>query len=151
MTAPAAVPAATPAKCDFSVTLAADNTFAFNKALLTKSAKANLDNAVIAKLSACASVQSVIITGHADRLGSQSYNQKLSERRAQAVKDYLVGKGVAAQRLNAVGKGAADPVAQCQQKQRSALMPRNCEAASSMRSGERPAARRTASLIPSRG
>ena len=67
--APAAVPAAAPAKCDFSVTLAADNTFAFNKAVLTKSAKANLDNAVIAKLGACASVQSVIITGHADRLG----------------------------------------------------------------------------------
>jgi len=114
--APAAVPAATPAKCDFSVTLAADNTFAFNKALLTKSAKANLDNAVIAKLSACASVQSVIITGHADRLGSQSYNQKLSEKRASAVQAYLAGKGLKAEHIETMGAGKTQPIKSCDDK-----------------------------------
>lgn len=114
--APAAVPAAAPAKCDFSVTLAADNTFAFNKALLTKSAKANLDNAVIAKLGACASVQSVIITGHADRLGSQSYNQKLSEKRASAVQAYLAGKGLKAEHVETMGAGKTQPIKSCDDK-----------------------------------
>ncbi|HQA11758.1 OmpA family protein [Zoogloea sp.] len=114
--APAAVPAAAPAKCDFSVTLAADNTFAFNKAVLTKSAKANLDNAVIAKLGACASVQSVIITGHADRLGSQSYNQKLSEKRASAVQAYLAGKGLKAEHVETMGAGKTQPIKSCDDK-----------------------------------
>ncbi len=114
--APVAVPAAAPAKCDFSVTLAADNTFAFNKALLTKSAKANLDNAVIAKLGACASVQSVIITGHADRLGSQSYNQKLSEKRASAVQAYLAGKGLKAEHVETMGAGKTQPIKSCDDK-----------------------------------
>ena len=114
--APAAVPAAAPAKCDFSVTLAADNTFAFNKAVLTKSANANLDNAVIAKLGACASVQSVIITGHADRLGSQSYNQKLSEKRASAVQAYLAGKGLKAEHVETMGAGKTQPIKSCDDK-----------------------------------
>jgi len=114
--APVAVPAAAPAKCDFSVTLAADNTFAFNKAVLTKSAKANLDNAVIAKLGACASVQSVIITGHADRLGSQSYNQKLSEKRASAVQAYLAGKGLKAEHVETMGAGKTQPIKSCDDK-----------------------------------
>jgi len=114
--APVAVPAAAPAKCDFSVTLAADNTFAFNKAVLTKSAKANLDNAVIAKLGACASVQSVIITGHADRLGSQSYNQKLSEKRASAVQAYLAGKGLKAEHIETMGAGKTQPIKSCDDK-----------------------------------
>jgi len=114
--APAAVPAAAPAKCDFSVTLAADNTFAFNKTVLTKSAKANLDNAVIAKLGACASVQSVIITGHADRLGSQSYNQKLSEKRASAVQAYLAGKGLKAEHVETMGAGKTQPIKSCDDK-----------------------------------
>ena len=114
--APVAVPAAAPAKCDFSVTLAADNTFAFNKAVLTKTAKANLDNAVIAKLGACASVQSVIITGHADRLGSQSYNQKLSEKRASAVQAYLAGKGLKAEHIETMGAGKTQPIKSCDDK-----------------------------------
>ena len=114
--APVAVPATAPAKCDFSVTLAADNTFAFNKAVLTKSAKANLDNAVIAKLGACASVQSVIITGHADRLGSQSYNQKLSEKRASAVQAYLAGKGLKAEHVETMGAGKTQPIKSCDDK-----------------------------------
>jgi OOP family OmpA-OmpF porin len=64
----------------------------------------------------------VVITGYTDRLGSDKYNQKLSERRATAVKDYLVGKGVAANRLKAEGKGKANPVVQCNNKKRADLI-----------------------------
>ena len=77
---------------------------------LTASAKATLDNAVIAKLGNCAAVDTLIITGHTDRLGAQGYNQKLSEKRAAAVKDYLVGKGVEANRVYTEGKGKKQPV-----------------------------------------
>jgi OmpA-OmpF porin, OOP family len=53
----------------------------------------------------------VVIEGHTDSIGSEAYNQRLSERRAMAVKDYLVSQGVAADRLEAVGRGESDPVA----------------------------------------
>ena len=68
------------------------------------------------------SVTNVVITGYADRLGNDKYNQKLSERRANAVKDYLISKGVAANRLNATGKGESNPVVECKEKNRAALV-----------------------------
>lgn len=117
--APAAVAVAAPAaaaKCDFSVNLSADSTFAFNKATLTASAKATLDNAVIAKLGSCAAVDTLIITGHTDRLGSQGYNQKLSEKRADAVKAYLLGKGVKAANVETMGAGKTQPIKGCDDK-----------------------------------
>lgn len=73
-------------------------------------------------LNANSGINNVVITGYADRLGSDKYNQKLSERRANAVKDHLISKGVAANRLNAVGKGEANPVAECNDKNRAALI-----------------------------
>lgn len=51
------------------------------------------------------------ITGHTDRTGSTAYNQKLSEERANAVKTYLEGKGVASDRMTAIGKGETSPIA----------------------------------------
>lgn len=68
------------------------------------------------------SPQKIVITGYTDRLGSEAYNQKLSERRALAVKDYIVSKGVASDRLVAEGKGEADPVVQCDDKNKAALI-----------------------------
>jgi len=53
----------------------------------------------------------VRIEGHTDSIGSDSYNQRLSERRAQAVKAYLVSRGVAASRLTTEGKGESEPIA----------------------------------------
>ena len=64
---------------------------------------------------------SVTITGYTDRLGSDD-NVELSQRRANAVKSYLVGKGVAADRLIAVGKGKVDPIVHCDNSDRSALI-----------------------------
>ncbi|WP_442769600.1 OmpA family protein [Zoogloea ramigera] len=117
--APAAVAAAAPAaaaKCDFSVNLSADSTFAFNKATLTGSAKTTLNNAVIAKLGNCAAVDTLIITGHTDRLGAQGYNQKLSEKRADAVKAYLLAKGVKAANVETMGAGKTQPIKGCDDK-----------------------------------
>jgi len=60
--------------------------------------------------------------GHADRLGSAKYNQRLSERRANAVRDYLIAKGIAPQRLKAYGKGATQPVVTCHNRKRADLI-----------------------------
>ena len=61
-------------------------------------------------------VSHVVISGYTDRIGSDKYNQHLSEQRANAVKDYLVSKNVGAGRLDAVGKGKSDPVVNCTDK-----------------------------------
>jgi OOP family OmpA-OmpF porin len=66
----------------------------------------------------------VVIVGYTDNLGSDAYNQKLSERRALAVKDYMVGRGVDSERLIAEGKGEADPVVVCTDKNKTELI--NC-------------------------
>jgi OOP family OmpA-OmpF porin len=62
------------------------------------------------------------IDGYTDRLGAPAYNQKLSERRATSVKNYLISKGVDANRLEINGKGEADPVVQCTDTKRAALI-----------------------------
>jgi len=62
------------------------------------------------------------VTGHTDRLGSDGYNQKLSERRADAVRNYLVSKGVPKDRIETIGMGEKQPVVQCDQKSMKALI-----------------------------
>jgi OOP family OmpA-OmpF porin len=110
----AAAPApAAPKRCDASVTLQKDETFAFDRYVLTEAAKRRLDTDVIGKLGGCASVEAVVIEGHADRLGSQQYNQKLSERRAESVKAYLVGKGADRAKIETIGMGKTVPAKFC--------------------------------------
>lgn len=111
---PAAKPvAAAPKRCDATVTLQSDELFAFNKAVLTAGARTRLDKDVLSRLAGCATVESVVIEGHTDRLGSQQYNQKLSERRAESVKKYLVSKGVAAGKIETIGMGKTVPAKFC--------------------------------------
>ena len=90
------------------IKLAADALFDFDKATLKSEGMAKLD-----KLAAQASdlkLEVILAVGHTDRLGSASYNQKLSEKRAAAVKQYLVSKGVDAGRVYTEGKGETQPV-----------------------------------------
>jgi OOP family OmpA-OmpF porin len=113
--APAA--AAAPKKCDFSATLKDDQTFAFGKATLNAAAMAQLDKEVLAKLSNCAEVKLILVTGHTDRIGSQQGNQKLSEKRADSVKAYLAKKGVKANiETMGAGKTQAVPGVTCDDK-----------------------------------
>lgn len=113
-TAPTPTPT-TPKRCDFTITLANDETFAFNKATLNSDARKRIDKEVLPKLDKCAKIETVLITGHTDRFGSQQYNQKLSEKRAEAVAAYLKSKGVNAQ-INTLGAGKTQPVKSCSDK-----------------------------------
>lgn len=118
--APAAAKPAAPKKCDFSYTLQNDATFVFNKAVLNATAKEQLDKNVLAKLGGCAQIKVFLVTGHTDRIGSHEYNQNLSEKRAEAVKAYLVSKGaVGADRIETMGAGKtqAIPGVKCDDKQ----------------------------------
>ena len=86
--------------------------FAFAKDVLKDEGKKILDVEVIEKMKAHPEVELVLITGYTDRLGSDQYNQRLSERRANAVKSYIASQGVADNRLHAVGKGEKEPGAE---------------------------------------
>lgn len=122
--APAPAPAAAaPKRCDATITFGTDETFEFNKAVLRKAAMARLDQDVVAKLPQCATVELILVSGYTDRLGSQQYNQKLSERRADAVKAYLVKKGVDAAKIDTMGMGKTLQIKSCPDgKDRKALI-----------------------------
>jgi OOP family OmpA-OmpF porin len=105
---PAPIPVPVPKPAAAKVTLAADALFDFDSDRLRAEGKAKLDD-LVAK-SKQIKLEVVIAVGHADRLGEEKYNQTLSERRAAAVKSYLVGKGIEANRVYAEGKGEKQPV-----------------------------------------
>ena len=104
----AAPPAAAAKPTGDKITIAADALFDFDKATLRPEGKAKLDE-VAAKAKAI-KLEVIIAVGHTDRFGSDAYNQKLSEKRAAAVKAYLVSKGVEANRVYTEGKGKKNPV-----------------------------------------
>lgn len=104
----AAAPLAAPAPVIEKVNLATDVLFPFDSATLLPGGKKKLDE--IAETSQGAEVDRVVIVGHTDRIGSDDYNQQLSERRALAVKEYLAQKGAPEDRVEAEGRGKTDPV-----------------------------------------
>ncbi|MDP3540320.1 MAG: OmpA family protein [Azonexus sp.] len=90
------------------ITVAADALFDFNKAVLRPAGKAKLDE-LVSKAKAI-KLEVILAVGHTDRIGGDAYNQKLSEKRAAAVKEYLVAKGIEANRVYTEGKGEKQPV-----------------------------------------
>ena len=104
---PAAAPK--PAPVAEKVTLAADVLFDFDKSVLKPEGKSKLDD--LANKVKAINLEVVIAIGHTDSIGSDAYNQKLSVRRAESVKAYLVSKGVEPNRIYTEGKGEKQPVA----------------------------------------
>jgi len=113
---PLVPPPTGPAKPAFAkVTIQAETLFDFDKAVVRPDGKEVLDREVVAKMKQYPQVEVLLITGHADRIGSDKYNMKLSERRAQAVKDYLISQGIEASRLETAAKGESEPVVSCKE------------------------------------
>ena len=112
--APAAAPApvAKPAAPNpEKVTTASAVNFDFDRYVIRPDARGKLDD-MVGKLRNV-NLEVIIAVGHADRLGGDAYNMKLSVRRADSVKAYLVSKGVAASRVYTEGKGERQPVKDC--------------------------------------
>ncbi len=110
--APAAPPAAPPAPAtptSEKVTYAADAFFDFDKSTLKPEGRRALDD-LVGKLGSI-NLEVIIAVGHTDSIGTVAYNQRLSVRRAESVKAYLVSKGVEANRIYTEGKGKSQPIA----------------------------------------
>jgi len=110
--APAPAPVAAPAPAPVAaskVTFAADAFFDFDKAVLKPEGKAKLDD-LVSKVKGI-NLEVIIAVGHTDSVGSDAYNQKLSVKRSEAVKAYLVSKGIEKNRVYTEGKGEKQPVA----------------------------------------
>ena len=106
---PAPAPAPAPVPTSEKVSYSADAFFDFDKAVLKPAGKASLDD-LVSKLKDI-NLEVIIAVGHTDSVGTDEYNQKLSVRRAEAVKAYLQSKGVEANRVYTEGKGEKQPVA----------------------------------------
>ena len=106
---PAAPAVVAPVVAATKVTYAADAFFDFNKSVIKPEGKAKLDD-LIGKIQGI-NLEVIIAVGHTDSVGSDAYNQKLSVRRSEAVKAYLVSKGIEKNRVYTEGKGEKQPVA----------------------------------------
>ena len=108
---PTPIVAAPPRPVLEKVTLSSDVLFEFGKAQLRPEGQQKLDE--LAGRIGDANIDEIVAVGHADRIASENYNQKLSEERANAVKVYLIDKGMSAQLVKAEGKGESQPVTEC--------------------------------------
>lgn len=105
----APVAPAAPQVAASKVTYAADAFFDFDKSVLKPEGRAKLDD-LVGKIKGI-NLEVIIAVGHTDSIGSDAYNQRLSVRRAEAVKAYLVTKGIERNRVYTEGKGEKQPVA----------------------------------------
>jgi len=107
--APAALAAPAPAAVPAKMTFATDTFFDFDKSVLKAEGKARLKE--LGEKIKSISLEVVIVVGHTDNVGTDAYNQKLSERRAEAVKAFLISLGIPKSRIYTEGKGESAPAA----------------------------------------
>ena len=107
---PVFVPPPAPVKRTVALTLGADATFDTGKADLKPQGRVKLDDMAAKLRDPSVTMDSMSVIGHTDNVGSASSNQKLSERRAEAVKTYLVGKGLDGAKIRTQGKGLTQPI-----------------------------------------
>ena len=114
--APRALPKPPPEDADLvgvthQATLNARALFEFDKAVLTAGGKAVLDRDLVARKADLGQLRLLVVSGHADRIGSYEYNRRLSEARAHAVRDYLVSRGFRHEAVRTIAYGESRPVA----------------------------------------
>lgn len=114
-----------PLSSSFLQQLSADGLFAFGRASIedfSADGRASLDDIARRVAEAHRPLDVVHVIGHSDRIGNDRANLRLSEQRANAVRDYLVTQGVPADRITAVGRGAVEPVVTCERERGQALV-----------------------------
>lgn len=103
------------------IRLSSDALFDFDRSDLTAQGRDQLSK-LLQQVQSASQIENIRIVGYTDRIGSDSYNQALSQRRAESVRNYLTDGGVAANAIQAEGRGKADPVVQCTDSNRAALI-----------------------------
>lgn len=106
---------------DEPVRLSADALFGFDSAVLTDAGRRSVEG-LLQQVRSASQTQTIQVLGYTDRIGSDSYNMLLSQRRADAVRDALVQGGVPAAAIIAEGRGKSDPLVQCMQGDRQAVI-----------------------------
>lgn len=94
-------------------TLQTEALFAYNKSNLSENGKQKLNDEIIGKMKEYPKDEVVVVTGYTDRIGSETYNMKLSQRRADSVKAYMVDQGIDGSRIETAARGKADPIVSC--------------------------------------
>lgn len=94
-------------------TLQAEVLFAYNKSELSTNGKQRISDEIISKMKEDPQDEVVVVTGYTDRIGSPQYNMKLSQRRADSVKAYMVEQGIDGSRIETSARGEADPIVSC--------------------------------------
>jgi len=95
------------------VTLVWSESFDFNRVQLSPEVRAKIDSDVMPKLKDFAEIRYINVNGHSDLLGSPTYNQQLSEKRAEVVRAYLVAQGASAEKIEVFGYGKTLPITSC--------------------------------------
>ena len=111
----AEAPIAGPEKPAVKAEFKAETLFDFDKAVVRPEGMKTLDDKVVEGMKAHPEVELLLVTGHTDRIGSDAYNRKLSQRRADAVRSYLIEQGIDGKRIKTGSRGGADPIASCAQ------------------------------------
>jgi OOP family OmpA-OmpF porin len=106
---PAPAPAPVPQNVPFRISM--DAFFEFDQATLRPEGKSELDE--LARRLAVTHYDKLTIVGHADRIGPAAYNKKLSERRASAIRDYLITQGIEGEKISSSGVGESQPTTSC--------------------------------------